>query len=118
MGAVLMWTLAKRVPWMVWAVLSVGVALFSYRYVIGVGPFPEEITGNLLAFPWLPVHAAVASTALLVAPVQFITRLRNRFPRAHCITGRIYIVACIAGGITGLPLAWGATAGPIAGIGF
>ena len=112
------WSLVRRMPWIMWALLSAGVALFSYRYVIGVGPFPDDIIGNLFAFPWLPVHAAVASTALLLAPLQFITALRNRFPRLHRITGRIYVVACIAGGITGLPWAWGATAGPIATAGF
>ncbi|WP_332698824.1 DUF2306 domain-containing protein [Devosia sp.] len=95
-----------------------GVALFSYRYVVGIGPFPEEITGNLLAFPWLPLHAAAASTALLVAPLQFIAALRNRNPRVHRIIGRLYVAACLIGGFTGLPLAWGATAGPIATAGF
>ena len=112
------WLLLRRVPWSLWAVLSVGVALFSYRYVVGIGPFPEEITGNLFAFPWLWIHAAAASTALLVAPLQFIARLRKRFPRIHRITGRLYVVACVIGGLTGLPLAWGATAGPIATAGF
>lgn len=112
------WLLLRRVPWSLWAVLSVGVALFSYRYVVGIGPFPEEITGNLFAFPWLSIHAAAASTALLVAPLQFIARLRKRFPRIHRITGRLYVVACVIGGLTGLPLAWGATAGPIATAGF
>ena len=112
------WLLLRRVPWSLWAVLSVGVALFSYRYVVGIGPFPEEITGNLFAFPWLSIHAAAASTALLVAPLQFIARLRIRFPRIHRITGRLYVVACVIGGLTGLPLAWGATAGPIATAGF
>ncbi|MBE0577825.1 DUF2306 domain-containing protein [Devosia sp.] len=113
-----LWSLLRRVPWSLWAVLSVGVALFSYRYVVGIGPFPEEITGNLFAFPWLSIHAAAASTALLVAPLQFIARLRKRFPRIHRITGRLYVVACVIGGLTGLPLAWGATAGPIATAGF
>lgn len=113
-----LWSVVRRVPWTLWAVLSVGVALFSYRYVIGVGPFPEEITGNLFALPWLAIHAAVASTALLVAPLQFITRLRNRHPRLHRIIGRVYVVACLLGGLTGLPLAWGATAGPVATAGF
>ena len=112
------WLLLRRVPWSLWAVLSVGVALFSYRYVVGIGPFPEEITGNLFAIPWLSIHAAAASTALLVAPLQFIARLRIRFPRIHRITGRLYVVACVIGGLTGLPLAWGATAGPIATAGF
>ena len=112
------WLLLRRVPWSLWAVLSVGVALFSYRYVVGIGPFPEEITGNLFASPWLSIHAAAASTALLVAPLQFIARLRKRFPRIHRITGRLYVVACVVGGLTGLPLAWGATAGPIATAGF
>lgn len=113
-----LWSLLRRVPWSLWAVLSVGVALFSYRYVVGIGPFPEEITGNLFAFPWLSIHAAAASTALLVAPLQFVARLRKRFPRIHRITGRLYVVACVIGGLTGLPLAWGATAGPIATAGF
>ena len=113
-----MWSLLRRLPWTVWMALSAGVAIFSYRYGIGIGPLPEEIVTNLFAFPWLTLHAVAASTALLLAPLQFLARLRSRFPHIHRFIGRLYVMACLAGGVTGLPLAWGTTAGPVAGFGF
>jgi uncharacterized membrane protein len=104
--------------WSLAALLSVAVALVSYRYVPQVGPLSEEILANLYARPWLVLHAGGAATALLVGPFQFLPALRRRLPRAHRWLGRIYAVACLVGGAAGFVLAFGTTAGPIAGLGF
>lgn len=111
-------SVSRSATWALWALLSVGVALFSYRYVAAIGPLPEKITSNGAGFIILALHAGFASTALLIGPFQFVTALRQRFPRLHRLMGRVYVVMCVLGGLTGLPLALGATAGPIASAGF
>lgn len=108
----------SRGLWAVGAVSSVMIALVSYRYFIPSIPEPSNVTGNLMARPWLLVHAGLAATALLTGPWQFLPRLRVRAPRLHRWLGRIYIFSCVVGGTGGLLLASGATAGPIARAGF
>jgi hypothetical protein len=100
------------------AVLSVAIALASYRYLAWIGPLAPNVVGNLFARPWLALHVTGAATALLVGAVQFLPRLRARLPRLHRWTGRLYAVGCIGGGAAGLVLAWGSTAGPVATAGF
>jgi hypothetical protein len=98
--------------------LSVGIAIFSYRYLIpaSVMAAPGLIT-NLFGRPWLVIHAGGAATALLVGGFQFVPALRRNRP-LHRWLGRIYATGCIVGGFAGLALAFGSTAGPIAGWGF
>ena len=104
--------------WSLAAFLSVGVAVFSYRYVPQVGPLSPDVMANLFARPWLAVHAAAAGTALLVGPFQFLPAVRRRLSRLHRWLGRIYATSCIVGGAAGFGLAFGTTAGPVAGLGF
>jgi uncharacterized membrane protein len=107
-----------RTLWWVGAVSSVLIALVSYRYFVPSIPAPEQLTANPMAHPWLWVHAGLAATALLTGPWQFIPKLRAKRPQVHRWTGRIYIFACLVGGVAGLLLASGSTAGPIARAGF
>jgi uncharacterized membrane protein len=98
------------------AVLSAGVALFSYRYLLGVGPRSPAIMANLCARPWLTIHIAGAATALLLGAAQFLPVRRPT--RWHRWVGRAYVVGCMFGGVAGLVIAFGTLAGPIAGTGF
>lgn len=100
------------------AVLAVGVALVSFRYVPRVGPLAPDIVANLHAAPWLTIHAAGGASALLVGWAQFLPALRARRPAVHRWTGRLYMAGCVVAGIAGLPLAFGSTAGPVATAGF
>ena len=109
-----------RVSWSLWGLaglLSAGIALFSYRYLAGIGPMSPDILANLFARPWLDVHIAGAATALLVGPVQFLPWIRKRRV-VHRRLGRVYVVGCLVGGVGGLIVAFGSTAGPIATAGF
>ena len=108
----------SRGLWGFGAVSSVIIALVSYRYLVPHMPLAPNVSANLMARPWLFVHAGLASTALLVGPWQFLPRLRARRPRLHRWLGRVYIFSCIVGGSGGLLLAGGTTAGPIARAGF
>jgi uncharacterized membrane protein YozB (DUF420 family) len=104
--------------WGLAAFLSVGIALFSYRYL---GP-PEptlspQILANLFARPWLWVHVAGAATALMVGGFQFLPAVRRR-RTLHRWLGRIYASGCIIGGCGGFVMAFGTTSGPVATAGF
>ena len=100
------------------ALFSVAIALISYRYLVHAGPVAENVVANPHAPTWLPVHVAAAATALLVGPFQFLKNLRARRPAAHRWLGRLYVLGCTAGGVSGFMLALGSTAGPVATAGF
>jgi hypothetical protein len=53
-----------------------------------------------------------------LSPVQLLPWIRRRFPQVHRITGRVYVIGCLAGGVGGFVAAFGSTAGPIATAGF
>ena len=73
---------------------------------------------NAFAKPFLILHVGGGVTALLAAPLQFVRRVRVRWPTFHRITGRIYVGACAIGAPAGFMLALGTTAGPVASVGF
>jgi uncharacterized membrane protein len=64
------------------------------------------------------LHIAGGGVALLLSPVQFIARLRERAPRVHRANGRVVLVAIGVGGLSGLVLAPLNVAGPIGVAGF
>jgi hypothetical protein len=108
----------KGLSWGAMLLLSAAVALFSYRYLMGGPALAPNVMANVFAKPWLVVHVAGAASALLVGALQFAGPLRRRWPAVHRWMGRIYAVACLVGGLGGLMLAAGSTAGPVAGWGF
>jgi uncharacterized membrane protein len=97
--------------------LSVGVAVFSYRFLPRIGPISPDILANLYARPWLTLHVAGAATALLLGAFQFLPAVRRR-RTLHRWIGRLYASGCIVGGCAGFALAFGTTAGPVAALGF
>lgn len=111
-------TRSTRAAWGAGALLSLGVALYAYHYLLPHAVIVPGVGDNPLARPWLFVHAGFAATALLLGPTQFLPRLRVRRPRLHRWMGRAYVFACLTGGAAGLALASGTTAGPVAGAGF
>lgn len=108
------WTLLKRVT----IFLGSLIAIASYRYLFGSVAVPETISANRYFYGWVLVHAASAATALLIGPLQFIAQLRQSRPNVHRAVGAVYVIACLAGGLSALPLAIGTVAGPLASIGF
>jgi len=108
----------SRSLWAVGALLSVVVAVVSYRYVPQIGPMAPNVAQNPFFHPWIELHAAGAATALLIGPLQFVASLRARRPRLHRWLGRSYVAGCLLGGVAGFMLALGATSGPVARAGF
>lgn len=108
----------SRGVWAFGALLSVLVALVSYRYVAGVGLMAPNVMANRFVQPWLVLHAGGASTALLIGAFQFMPRVRASGPWLHRWLGRTYAAGCLIGGVSGLALAAGTSAGPVAAWGF
>jgi len=100
------------------ALLSVAVALVSYRYVAQGGPMPQNVAHNRFVQPWIIIHAGAAATALLSGPLHLLQTLRQHRPRAHRWVGRVYVAGCLVGGGSGLVLAAGVSEGPVAQAGF
>jgi uncharacterized membrane protein len=112
----------RSVPWplAVTALLSVLIAIVSFRYLLpGLREAaPPSILDNAMRTPWLLVHVAGAATALLVCSAQFFSGLRARSIALHRLLGRVYVVGCVIGGVSGLLLAYGTSSGPVATAGF
>ena len=105
--------------WALLAVFSLLIGAGSLRYLLPHVPaIPPDVAKNLLRYPWLVIHAGLASVALIVGPIQFVPKLRAARPQLHRCLGRVYVFACLAAGGAGLLLAWGTNAGPVAQLGF
>ncbi len=96
------------------------IAIGSWRYLVPGAPggAPPILANAYTPLGALTLHATAASTALLTGPFQFLPGLRARRPNAHRWTGRVYVTACLIGGLSGLVLAAGARTGPPSTIGF
>jgi uncharacterized membrane protein YozB (DUF420 family) len=97
-----------------------GVALFSYRYLVG----GVEATMDFVAYhaairPMaFYAHVGLAPVALALVPFQLWHGLRRTRPMIHRTLGRLYGIAILISGAGGLWLAINTQAGPIAGWGF
>jgi uncharacterized membrane protein len=112
----------RRPPWR-YGLLCAGailVGLASYRYLIpgAPGAAPPILANAFTRYGVLTVHAGFAATALILGPFQFLAGVRARRPRVHRWIGRTYAVCCLAAGVAGLVLAFGARTGPISTAGF
>lgn len=88
---------------------------FLYRYHSPQNPFAAQfaISG------WdIPAHFFGAGTALLLAPLQMSSSIRERWPALHRTCGLIYAMAVLIGGVSGLSLAPKSFAGLPSALGF
>ena len=52
-------------------------------------------------------HTLAGMLALLIGPLQFSSRFRQRYLNIHRVLGRVYVVSVFVGSFTGIALAWG-----------
>ncbi|PVM85177.1 DUF2306 domain-containing protein [Caulobacter radicis] len=107
-----------RLAWIVVGLLCLGIAAYSARYLLSPPQTPAQALGNPRGVPWLFIHIAGSVTALVLGSLQFIPALRRGAASPHRWTGRVYVLGCLVGGVAGLVLAPGSSAGPIATAGF
>ena len=54
---------------------------------------------------WLLIHTVAGLLATLLGPLQFIRRLRVRYPAMHRLTGKVYLIAVLVAATCALSLA-------------
>lgn len=108
----------KRIGWTLLLLVCLAVAVFSARYLIHPPQTIKQALGNAFGLPWLVVHVAGSVVALALGAFQFVPSWRLGRVRAHRWIGRSYVFCCLVGGVSGIMLALGSFAGPIATTGF
>ena len=109
----------RRVWWVVLA-LSLAIAGYALGYVVrGEKMFFGEVGAGFRERPWgIWAHAFVAMFALAVGPWQFHETLRQRRLALHRTLGKVYVVAALLTGVTGLYMAMYSFGGPTTHLGF
>ena len=98
---------------------TVEIAIVSVlKYFTDLAEPPPPVVANAFANPFLAIHVVGGVLALLVGPLQFLRRIRERRPALHRASGRMYVAGCLVGAPSGFVLAIGTTAGPVAAWGF
>jgi uncharacterized membrane protein len=99
--------------------MALAVALVSARYLMPEIPFPAPpMVIQMANWPVAVLaHVGGGMTALALGMFQLITR---QGPRRiwHRWAGRVYVLACLIGAVSGFWLALHASAGPVATAGF
>ncbi|MFC4586709.1 DUF2306 domain-containing protein [Sphaerisporangium corydalis] len=95
-----------RRPWII-PLLLVVVAFLYYQ----INPYIPEKTAPLpphdgfaMYYPLLVVHIVSGTLAILSACFQVWPAMRKRFPRFHRVSGRVYVIGAVVGGVAGLIL--------------
>jgi hypothetical protein len=105
------------IAWSVIMLLSVGVGGYAF-FLVATG-FRYLGIDNTFPTPLgLEIHITASALAMLLGPFQFLKLLRSRFPAVHRWTGRIYVSACLVGGVAGATVALYSAGGLPAGLGF
>lgn len=101
----------SRFKTVVWTLLGVTTLfVFITSEVMLVTDYPmyhayrlQVISDRHLLIP----HTIAGTLALLIGPINFSSRIRQRYLRLHRVLGRVYVVAVFVGAFTGISLAAG-----------
>ena len=98
--------------------LAFGVGLASLRYLSGdPGVAPPAIQASFIANGWIFLsHALASAVALMLGALQLLSRSRRW--GWHRWGGRVYVAACVAGGLSALWIAPDVESGWVATVGF
>ncbi len=121
-------TVRSRIGWtfVVLSALAI-VAFAAVPYATGsLDALAEQQVGLAEAYAAQPLfvqlalylHIAGGSVALILGALQFWRGLRDRLPRVHRWTGRVYLVAVALGGAAGLLISFVSPAGWVGLFGF
>ncbi|WP_242107752.1 DUF2306 domain-containing protein [Luteimonas aquatica] len=99
--------IARRIGWIV---VSLLIAAISIEFLLTVyGKYHDPAPGGAYAMfwsrrGWLWTHLAGGVLAIVLGPLQFLTRKQKTYPRLHRWMGRVYMVGILIActGATGL----------------
>lgn len=115
----------SRTAWGFMLFLAVGISVYASSFFAmnadqGILSLKDpELLNNLILYriPFL-VHVAGGILALCIGPLQFFAPLRNKRMKLHRTLGKIYILAILFAGLSGIPISLTTEGGWIARIGF
>jgi uncharacterized membrane protein len=104
-------TIRSRFKTILWISLGLTVLfVFITSEVLLVADYPmyhayrlQVIADRHLLIP----HTLAGIFALLIGPINFSSRIRQRYLQLHRILGRVYVIAVFVGAFTGIALAAG-----------
>jgi len=105
-GAVMAAASKRGFELIAWAALVSAIAYFFLRDVPHYATYTADSYG--LYWPirgYLIPHVVGAGIAILIGVAQFSTKLRQRWPAVHRVSGRVYVAACVIGAPAALMLA-------------
>lgn len=114
----------NKVAWFVFGLLAIGVGLYPLVYVFAqeeIGLLlskSQELLSNVIWKIGFYGHILFGGVALMVGWVQFSKRFRNANLARHRLIGKTYVISVLISGFCGGFIAFYATGGPIAMIGF
>lgn len=114
----------KTFRWIIFGFFALGVGVYPYLYFftdMSQGFLSTKPAGLLQNPVWsffFYQHIIFGGIALLTGWTQFSKKLRARYLNVHRLLGKIYVIACLVSGVAGLYIAFFATGGWIASLGF
>jgi uncharacterized membrane protein len=106
------------------AAFAIMIGLYPLRF-IGLpvengllGDKPQHLLNTLFYLPAFYLHISLGGIALLAGFTQFFPQLRKKWPGIHRNLGKLYVLAVMISGFSGLLIAFFATGGYISALGF
>jgi uncharacterized membrane protein len=116
--------LGRRVFWFIFAALALIVGLYPLIYFLVDPRFgllgtksPALLLNKIWNFAFY-THILMGGLALFIGWIQFSKKILSNKPRFHRIVGKIYIIATLMSGFSGIYIAFYATGGIISKLGF
>jgi uncharacterized membrane protein len=110
--------------WIIFGFFAIGVGLYPFLYFAldmsqgFLSSKSAELLQNQVWNFFFYQHIIFGGIALLIGWTQFSKKIRNTYLTFHRTLGKIYIVACLLSGCAGFYIAFFATGGIIASLGF
>ncbi len=114
----------RKLSWILMAALSVMTGLYPLLFFTGekkVGILkmkPDALFSDPAWHLSFYVHIIFGGLALLTGWVQFSSGIRRKSPAFHRQTGKVYVLSVLISALAGFYIAFHATAGPPAALGF
>lgn len=115
----------NKVFWIVAAVLAIGIGLYPFMYLIVdmksngllAGKSEELLASNLYNIGFY-AHILLGAIALLLGWTQFSKKWRTIRLKQHRLFGKIYIIAVLISGVSGLYISYYASGSTYTKLGF
>jgi uncharacterized membrane protein len=114
----------KKISWIVFAVFAILIGLYPILYFIVDRTFgllsskSEVLLQDSLWNTGFYAHIVFGGFALLIGWIQFSKKLRLKNIKLHRNIGKLYVIAVLISGISGVYIGFFATGGIVSALGF